>query len=164
MLRQMSPERTHRPRHFDSPRQELYLSLWRTYDQLRAIEDEVFSQFDVTAQQYNALRLLRGEFPEPMATLELASRLISHAPDITRLLDKLEQRGYISRERPEANRRQVLIRLTPTGLEFVKRLDEPVRSCHERQLGHLSEEQQRSLKELLRIVRVPHEEEGSVWR
>lgn len=153
-----------RPRHFDSPRQETYLSLWRTYDQLRAIEEELFSRHDITAQQYNTLRLLRGEHPEAVPTLELAGRLISHAPDITRLLDKLEQRGLIQRERPLENRRQVLIRITQAGLDFLQELDEPVRACHDKQLGHLTAEQLAQLNELLRLIRRRHEPEGSPWK
>src|SRR5437764_2822231 len=86
-------------RRFDSPEQEAFLSLWRTYDRLRALEDELFARFDLTPQQYNALRLLRAEHPEPVPTLALAERLVSRAPDITRLLDKLEQRGLIARTR-----------------------------------------------------------------
>jgi DNA-binding MarR family transcriptional regulator len=153
-----------RPRHFDSPHQETYLSLWRTYDQLRAIEEELFSQHDITAQQYNTLRLLRGEHPDAVPTLELAGRLISHAPDITRLLDKLEQRGFIQRERPQENRRQVLIRISNEGLEFLQELDEPVRACHEKQLGHLDAAQLQQLNELLRLIRRRHEPDGSPWR
>src|SRR5207245_6033646 len=87
-------------RRFDSPEQEVFLNLWRTYDRLRTLEDELFSRYDLTPQQYNALRLLRGEHPNTMPTLLLARRLVSRAPDITRLLDKLEQRGFIERERP----------------------------------------------------------------
>lgn len=153
-----------RPRHFDSPHQETYLSLWRTYDQLRSIEEELFAQHDITPQQYNALRLLRGEHPEPLPTLELAGRLISHAPDITRLLDKLEQRAFIERERPAENRRQVLIHITAEGLNFLKELDTPVRACHEKQLGHLPAEKLEQLNDLLRLIRQRHEPEGSPWR
>src|SRR5437762_14094222 len=81
---------------FDSLEQEAFLSLWRTYDRLRALEDELFARFDLTPQQYNALRLLRAEHPEPVPTLALADRLVSRAPDITRLLDKLEHRGPVA--------------------------------------------------------------------
>src|SRR5690606_18237415 len=80
---------------FDSPEQEAYLNLWRTYDRLRALEDELFARFELTAQQYNALRLLQARHPEPMPTLAVAGRLVSRAPDITRLLDRLEQRGLV---------------------------------------------------------------------
>src|SRR5947207_7057565 len=94
-------------RHFDSLEQEVFLSLWRTYDRLRALEDELFGRHDLTAQQYNALRLLRGRHPETLPTLTLAARLVSKAPDITRLLDRLDGRGLIKRERLPDNRRVV---------------------------------------------------------
>src|SRR5581483_2977738 len=102
MVNPMPPpsSRPTKARHFDSAEQEAYLNLWRTYDRLRMLEDELFGRFDLTAQQYNALRLLRGEHPETLPTLTLAARLVSHAPDITRLLDKLERRGLVHRGRP----------------------------------------------------------------
>ena len=78
-----------RPKRFDSPQQEVFLNLWRTYDRLRALEDELFGRHGLTAQQYNALRLLRAAHPGKVPTLALATRLVSRAPDITRLLDKL---------------------------------------------------------------------------
>src|SRR5829696_7307628 len=81
------------PRRFDSTEQEAFLGLWRTFDRLRALEEELFARYDLTPQQYNVLRLLRGEHPDSIRTLDLAARLVSRAPDITRMLDKLEQRG-----------------------------------------------------------------------
>src|ERR1700693_3661777 len=96
--------------HFDSLEQAAYLHLWRTYDRLRIEEDRLFEPFGLTAQQYNALRLLRGKHPGRLATLDLAERLVSRAPDITRLLDKLEERKLICRERPAENRRVVKVR------------------------------------------------------
>src|SRR4051795_10484932 len=90
-------------RRFDSPEQEAYLALWRTYDRLRALEDELFAGFDLTAQQYNLLRLLRAAV-EPVPTLTLAERLVSRAPDITRMLDKLEERGLLTRTRSATDR------------------------------------------------------------
>src|SRR5439155_22093149 len=94
-------------RHFDSLQQEVFLNLCRTYDRLRILEDELFGRHDLTAQQYNALRLLRGVHPDRVRTLDLAARLVSRAPDITRLLDRLEQRGLVERTRPPENRREV---------------------------------------------------------
>jgi DNA-binding MarR family transcriptional regulator len=152
-----------RQRAFDSSRQEAYLNLWRTYDRLRAVEDELFAQFDLTAQQYNALRLLRGQHPKPLATLDIARRLISRAPDITRLLDKLEQRSLIARQRLSANRRVVQVSITTAGLDLLNELDAPVRRCHEKQLGHLSGEQLAQLIELLKAAREPHEESDRHW-
>src|SRR5262245_47109360 len=95
------------PGRFDSLEQEVFLNLWRTYDRLRALEEELFGRYDLTPQQYNALRLLAAEQPGKVRTLDLAARLVSRAPDITRLLDKLEQRGLIERGRPPDNRREV---------------------------------------------------------
>lgn len=151
-------------RHFDSLEQQAFLNLWRTYDRLRLLEDELFGRFDLTPQQYNLLRLLRGKHPQPLPTLSLASRLVSRAPDITRMLDKLEERGWIVRERPVDNRRVVLVGLTPAGMALLKRLDRPVRECHERQLGHLSREDLERLVALLAEARAPHEPDDGSWR
>lgn len=148
---------------FDSPEQEAYLNLWRAYDLLKRIEDKLFDQWDLTAQQYNALRLLRGEHPESLATLSLARRLVSPAPDITRMLDKLEARGLVQRHRPAGNRRVVQVAITPAGLELLQQLDEPVRNCGRQQVGHLSAAQLRELTELLREARRPHEPKSGPW-
>lgn len=152
------------PPRFDSPEQEVFLSLWRTYDRLRALEDELFGRFDLTPQQYNALRLLRAEHPGTLPTLTLANRLVSRAPDITRMLDKLEQRGLIERERLADNRRVVRVGITEAGRKLLREIAGPLRACHARQLGHLAPADLRRLSELLRAARVPHEDEGSAWR
>src|SRR5438067_2743630 len=114
------PGRTGRP--FDSPEQEVFLSLWRTYDRLRVLEDELFGRFDLTPQQYNALRLLGSAHPDKVRTLDLAGRLVSKAPDITRLLDKLEQRGLVERDRPADNRRVVRVGITAAGRALLREL------------------------------------------
>jgi DNA-binding MarR family transcriptional regulator len=149
---------------FDSLEQEVFLNLWRTYDRLRALEDELFGQHDLTPQQYNVLRLLRGQHPQKTPTLTLADRLVSRAPDITRMLDKLEQRGLIGRERPPDNRRVVLVGITDAGLLLLAALAQPLRACHARQMGHLSAADLKRLSALLRAARRPHEGEHSSWR
>ena len=150
-------------RRFDSPEQEAYLNLWRTYDLLKRIEDRLFAQWDLTAQQYNALRLLRGEHPETLPTLSLARRLVSPAPDITRMLDKLEARGLVERRRPADNRRVVQVGISAAGLELLAQLDEPVRQCGKAQLGHLTPAQLEQLTDLLRKGRQPHEADEGPW-
>jgi DNA-binding MarR family transcriptional regulator len=159
----ITKRRANSSRHFDSLQQEVFLNLWRSYDRLRALEEELFGRFDMTPQQYNALRLLRGEHPSTMPTLVLASRLVSRAPDITRLLDKLERRGLVVRDRPADNRRVVRIGITESGLALLADLDEPVSECHIRQLGHLSPEQLNTLSRLLQEARRPHEDYGGNW-
>lgn len=150
-------------RRFDSLEQEAYLALWRTYDRLRALEDELFVQWDLTAQQYNVLRLLKADHPEPIPTLSLVARLVSRAPDVTRMLDKLELRKLISRSRRKTDRRSVLINITPRGLALLDEISEPLRKCHEKQLGHLSGAELKGLIDTLRSVRKPHEPDGSPW-
>ncbi len=158
------PRPAHAPRRFDSPEQEAFLGLWRTYDRLRVLEDELFARHGLTPQQYNALRLLRSVFPGKVRTLDLAARLVSRAPDITRLLDKLERRGLIDRDRPADNRRVVDVRITAAGLDLLQELAGPVRDCHRRQLGHLSRAELQQLTALLRAARLPHEAASSTWR
>ena len=151
-------------RRFDSPHQEVFLSLWRTYDRLRGLEDELFGRHGLTAQQYNTLRLLRAARPGKVPTLSLAAKLVSRAPDITRLLDKLVERGLVERERPADNRRLVLVGISAAGIDLLDALAAEVRECHERQLGHLRPDEMRTLVDLLRRARQPHEPDGSEWR
>ena len=152
-----------RSRRFDSLAQEAYLNLWRTYDRLRALEDELFAQYGLTAQQYNALRLLRGEHPRKLATLALASRLVSRAPDITRMLDKLEARSLVERERRNENRRVVLVGITAAGEALLADLHEKVQDCHARQLGHMAPDDLKQLIALLYQARRPHEDSAGSW-
>jgi DNA-binding MarR family transcriptional regulator len=149
---------------FDSLEQEVFLNLWRTYDRLRALEEELFSDYDLTPQQYNALRLLRAAHPGGLPTLALAGRLVSRAPDITRLLDRLQRRGLVRRDRPADNRRVVRVAITDAGLELLRKLAGPVRACHARQLGHLSATQLREFVALLHEARRPHEDPEGSWR
>ncbi|MBX3438916.1 MAG: MarR family transcriptional regulator [Planctomycetaceae bacterium] len=143
---------------FDSPQQEAFLNLWRTYDRLKVLEDELFGPVGISAQQYNTLRLLQSVYPESLPTLAIGARLISRAPDMTRLLDKLEQRGLLQRERRPENRRVVEVTISPAGLDLLKELDKPVLECHRKQLGHLDAKSLKELARLLQAARAPHED------
>jgi|YNPBryunderm2012_1023409.scaffolds.fasta_scaffold45805_1 DNA-binding MarR family transcriptional regulator len=149
---------------FDSPQQQAYLSLWRTYDRLRRLEDEFFEQYDLTAQQYNLLRLLQAQHPKQVGPATLGERLISRAPDVTRMLDKLESRGLIRRTRTASDRRAILVGLTDAGRRLLEDIAEPLRACHDRQLGHLTLEELETLIALLHRARWPHEADGSPWK
>jgi DNA-binding MarR family transcriptional regulator len=162
MLRSHGKRTSDRP--FDSLEQEVFLNVWRTYDRLRILEDELFAQFELTPQQYNVMRLLRGKHPDAIPTLTLAMQLVSRAPDITRMLDKLEERGFVYRDRPADNRRLVRVGITEIGMALLDRIAQPLEECHRRQLGHLSAAKLRQLCVLLRSAREPHEEEDSTWR
>jgi len=129
-----------------------FLDLLQTCDLLSRGPAQVLKAEDLSATQYNVLRILRGA-PEGLACGEIARRMITRDPDITRLLDRLEKRGLISRCRETKDRRTVMARITPEGLKVLHRLDEPMQSAHRKQLGHLGKERLRALAELLRVVR-----------
>jgi DNA-binding MarR family transcriptional regulator len=142
---------------FDSPEQEAYLQLWRTYDRLREIEEQLFARHRLTAQQYNALRVLKSLKGEAMPTSSLGARLVSRAPDMTRMLDKLEDRKLVVRQRNRANRRVVEVSITPAGIALLKKIAADVRSCGREQLGHMSASSLSHLVMLLKEARSPHE-------
>jgi len=149
---------------FDSLEQEAYLQLWRTYDRLREIDENVFAGHGISAQQYNALRVLRSVHPAGLATAALGGRLVSRAPDMTRLLDKLEEQGLVRRRRRADNRRVVEAWITPAGAALVRRLAAAVRQCGREQLGHLDAASLRQLVGLLERARRPHEGDGeAAW-
>lgn len=125
----------------------------RTTDLVRRGISRVLEPFDVTPQQYNVLRILRGAGEEGLPTLEIGDRMVEQAPGITRLLDRLEAKGLVTRKRCPEDRRQVLCWLTPAGRDLVERLDEPVDQADATALDMLSEEEKRELIRLLDQVR-----------
>lgn len=134
-------------------REELaFLDLLRTTDLLSRRLAQVLKTEDLSPTQYNVLRILRGT-PEGLPCGEIANRMITRDPDITRLLDRLEKRGLISRCREAKDRRMVLARISPEGFKILGRLDEPVQETHRKQLGHLGRERLRQLSELLHAAR-----------
>lgn len=149
------------PSSFDSLEQEAYLQLWRTYDRLREIDERVFQQHGITAQQYNALRVLRSVRPQSLSTSALGARLVSRAADMTRLLDKLEERGLVERNRSRENRRVVSVSITAGGVAVVNRLATDVHRCGKDQLGHLDRTTLTTLISLLQQAREPHEDSAT---
>jgi DNA-binding MarR family transcriptional regulator len=112
---------------FRSKSQEAVLGLWHTADRLRAHFNAVLAPFGVTLQQYNVLRILRGAEPQGLPTLSIAERMIEHSPGITRMIDRLERKGWVRRERRTADRRQVICRVTRDGLALMRRIEKPIR-------------------------------------
>jgi len=145
-----SPQR--KPRRIACPEEEAFLDLLRTTDMLSRRPAQVLKTEDLSSTQYNVLRILRGA-PEGLTCGEVANRMITRDPDITRLFDRLAKRSLISRRRETKDRRMVLTRITPAGLALLARLDGPVREAHRKQLGHLGRERLRSLSELLSACR-----------
>jgi DNA-binding MarR family transcriptional regulator len=129
-----------------------FLDLLRTCDLLARRLVAVLKPADLSPTQYNVLRILRGA-KEGLPCGEIANRMITRDPDVTRLLDRMEKRGLISRRRETKDRRLVLTRITPQGRRVVAQLDEPVQEAHRTQLGHLGPARLRKLTELLRAAR-----------
>jgi DNA-binding MarR family transcriptional regulator len=139
-------------RRVGNPEEAAFLDLLRTTDMLSRGLVHVLKSEELSPTQYNVLRILRGA-PEGLPCGEIANRMITRDPDVTRLLDRLEKRELISRCRETKDRRTVMARITPEGLKLLARLDEPVQAAHRKQLGHLGAERLKVLAELLRISR-----------
>jgi DNA-binding MarR family transcriptional regulator len=135
-----------------SPEEAAFLDLLRTTDILSRGLVQVLKSEELSPTQYNVLRILRGAAGD-LACGEIGDRMITRDPDITRLLDRLEKRGLISRCRENKDRRTVLTRITPRGLKVLARLDQPIQETHRKQLGHLGRERLRELADLLRLTR-----------
>jgi DNA-binding MarR family transcriptional regulator len=130
----------------------VFLSLLVTTDLLSRALEQVLKAEAISPTQYNVLRILRGS-PQGLPCNEVAQRMITRDPDITRLLDRLEKRGLISRRRETQDRRLVTARITPEGLQLLANLDVPVLAAHRRRLGHLGRGRLRELLELLEMAR-----------
>jgi DNA-binding MarR family transcriptional regulator len=139
-------------RQVGSPEETAFLDLLRTVDMLTRSAFGVLKAEDLSSTQYNVLRILRGA-PQGLPCGEIAGRMITRDPDVTRLLDRMEKRGLISRARDSRDRRMVLARNSAEGLKLVNRLDEPVQQMHRKVLGHLGRERLRVLGELLAAAR-----------
>lgn len=130
----------------------VFLELCRTTDLLSRRLSGLLKTEDLSANQYNVLRILRGS-PDGLPCGEIGNRMITRDPDITRLLDRLEKRGLIARWRDLSDRRVVMAKITPEGLKLLARMDEPIQEGHRKQLGHLGTKRLRELSELLEAAR-----------
>ena len=140
-------------RPFASREEEVFLSIQRTAEMLWTGVNETLKGAELTPTQYNVLRILRGAGDAGASCGEISERLVTKNSDITRLLDRLEARGLILREREAADRRVILARITDEGLRVLAQLDRPIAQCHRRQLGHLGEKRLAQLSRLLDLVR-----------
>jgi MarR family transcriptional regulator, organic hydroperoxide resistance regulator len=141
------------PRPFRSRAEEVTIAILRTADVVRRRLTACVEPHGITLQQYNVLRILRGSFPEPLPTLEIGERLIEQMPGVTRLLDRLEEKGLVRRARSSEDRRLVHCWITTGGLELLGELD-PVMDQADQEIGQaLLEEELEALIELLGGVR-----------
>jgi len=141
---------------FDGAEEEAFLSILRTADVLNRAVVETFKPYALSPTQYNVLRILRGTCPagtSGLACSAIAEQMLTHDPDMTRLLDRLEKRGLIRRSREEKDRRVVRTCITEKGLDLLTQLDPVVKECDRKYLTHLGEERLRQLIDLLELAR-----------
>lgn len=134
---------------FASLEQEAQLSIQRTAAVLDHAFADALKPHGITPTQYNVLRILRGAGAAGLCRNEVRDRLVAQVPDVTRLLDRMEQGGLVERERDADDRRLVNTRITRAGLALLDRLEEPIAAMHRRQLGHLGA---RKLRELIALL------------
>jgi DNA-binding MarR family transcriptional regulator len=143
-------------RPFPSVSQEAVVALFRTADVVRRSLTEAIAPAGMTLQQYNVLRILRGAGADGLPTLEVANRMIEHAPGITRMMDRLEAHGWVARERCPTDRREVLCRITGDGLALLRRLDATIDEADRQAMGSLDDAVLEQLVGLLDQVRAAH--------
>jgi DNA-binding MarR family transcriptional regulator len=132
---------------------QAFILLQKTAEALAQEAQQLLKANGLTGAQYNVLRILRGAEPEGLACSSIGEKMISHDPDMTRLLDRMEKRSLITRQRQTSDRRVVKTRITSQGLELLKRLDQPVRELHRRQFRQVTARRLRALAEVLEEVR-----------
>ncbi len=143
-------------RPFESIAHEAHLSIARTAALLEHAVDEVFRDQPITATQFNVLRILRGAGADGLCRAEIGERMIRRVPDVTRLLDRLEDAGLVARDREGRDRRYVTTRITPKGRALLEQVDPQVSALHERLIGHVPPERLHQLVTLLASVREAH--------
>lgn len=120
--------------------------------------DRVCAEHGITAGQYNVLRILRGAHPDGHSRCDVAVRLIDRAPDVTRLLDRLERQGLVERGKSDDDRRKSISRITDAGIALLERMEPAMRADHD----HLAERiSLRDRRELSRICEGIYGEDGS---
>ena len=138
---------------FATLEQEATLNLLRTASGLLDALDVFLKDYGLGSTQYNVLRILRGGDCDGICRNDLRDRMLTRMPDMTRLLDRLEDSGLVSRTRDSEDRRMVRTQITPAGRSLLAELDEPIAALHQRQLGHLTPSQLQMLIDLLTLVR-----------
>lgn len=138
---------------FRSPGQEAMVGILRTADVIRWALGQGMAAEDLTLQQYNVLRILRGAGGGGLPTLEIGERMVERQPGVTRLVDRLVKKGLVERTRGAEDRRLVLCTITSTGLEVLSRLDCVVEDADTRMIDALGEDRLAHLSGLLDIVR-----------
>jgi DNA-binding MarR family transcriptional regulator len=142
---------------FESLEAEVFLNLQRTADALLYLLNETLKPSELTASQYNVLRILRGAGPDGIPCSEVSERMVTHDPDVTRMLDRMEKRGLVMRSRDHRDRRVVLARISAAGLRLLEQVDGGVEAMLAGALSRLGPKKLEALNDLLEAARAPRE-------
>jgi DNA-binding MarR family transcriptional regulator len=140
---------------FESLESEVMLNVARTADALSRGGEEILKLVGLSPNQYNVLRILRGAGEQGLCCREVAERMVTRDPDITRLVDRLERRSLLTRSRDSKDRRIITVRITPAGLKTLRDLDGPMEEHSRNRLSHMDKAELRKLSELLEAAREP---------
>jgi DNA-binding MarR family transcriptional regulator len=142
---------------FQSREEEAFLNLGRTWEFLQKQVAGLMKEHQLTATQYNMLRILRGAGADGVTCSQATERMLSPDPDITRLLDRMETQGLIRRDRTKEDRRVVIARITEAGMELANRIDAPLHHLFQRRFGRVSRQRLKDLIDTLEVLREPAE-------
>jgi DNA-binding MarR family transcriptional regulator len=131
---------------------QLFVAIQKAADHLAQPVEQLLKSAGLTGAQYNVLRILRGAEPEGLLCRGIAERMITHDPDMTRLLDRMEKHNWITRQRQQDDRRVIKTRITAEGSKLLKKLDQPVHDLHKEQFRHINAARVKQLAELLSEV------------
>jgi DNA-binding MarR family transcriptional regulator len=137
---------------FADAQQEALLSLAVAAGTINDLVDEVCERHGLTRQQYNVLRILRGVFPEGHARCDIAHRMVERAPDVTRLVDRLQTRGLVRRNRGDHDQRQAITRITPKGLRLLETIQPELQAQTTRRFGRLTDQECHELSRLCAML------------
>ena len=138
---------------FSSTAEKAFLNVVATSNWITREVSQLMSEYGLTIAQYNVLRILRGSHPDALTCGEIRDRLLDRTPDVTRLLDRLEESDLLTRSRYEKDRRVMKVNITEKGLDLVNSMDNDVTAIVERLNRHLSEEERMQLSRLLTKMR-----------
>jgi len=138
---------------FETLEDEVFVNIIRTAEVLMRRQTEFLKGYDLTASQFNVLRILRGAEPDGLICREISERMVNFDPDVTKLLDRLESKGLITRERQQKDRRVITVKISEEGLKLLKKTDKPILETVGGLLGHLSEQKLKTLNKLIEEAR-----------
>ena len=136
-------------RPFRAAEEEAYLNIIKTANELSSAFFRFLKPFGISLVQYNILRILGGAGADGLPGVEIANRLVTKVPDITRLIDRLEKMSFVRRVRSSSDRRVIFIQITEKGIRALKEMDAPTLELLKRMLGHLSSEELTMVSKLM---------------